>query len=418
VSTVVAAESLGYASARERVLAAALPLPAEEVPLAQARGRALRHPVVAPHDLPPFRNASMDGVALRASDTARASAASPLTLAVAGEIAAGSEVPAALAPGTCVWIMTGAMLPAGADAVVPIEELESTGPGESEGVRLAAAARHGQNVREAGADARAGERVLEVGRELSPHDLAVLAAVGVARPSVGRAPRVVALSTGDELLDVEAPLRPGAIRDSNLPMLISLLDESGARTVAADRLGDDPVAVAARIERALGEADVVITLGGVSAGRHDPVKLGIGRLPGIALWRVAMKPGRPQAFGAPGGRLFFGLPGNPASVACVFEALVRPALRKLQGFATLDRPRLTAKAARAIESRTGRTDFVRVILEARGGAWWASEAGSQVSGHVLPQSRAHALLVVPEASERLAAGEEAEALLLRWPDPA
>ena len=173
--------------------------------------------------------------------------------------------------------------------------------------------------------------------------------------------------------------------------------------------------MARRIERALSEADVVITIGGVSAGRHDPVKLGIAQVGGIALWRVAMKPGRPQAFGVVDGRLFFGIPGNPGSVACVFEALVRPALRRLQGFAELDRPRIEVRAAAAIESRPGRTDFARVTLERRGSEWWATEAGPQVSGHVLPQSRAHALLVVPEAVGRLAEGERAEALLLRWP---
>jgi molybdopterin molybdotransferase len=147
------------------------------------------------------------------------------------------------------------------------------------------------------------------------------------------------------------------------------------------------------------------------------VKVALAKVGGIALWRVAMKPGRPQAFGAPEGRLFFGLPGNPASVACVFEALVRPALRKLQGFSGLERPRLRVRAAESIESRRGRTDFVRVTLAMREGSWWAAEAGAQVSGHVAPQARAHALLVVPESAERLVAGEEAEALLLRWPSP-
>jgi molybdopterin molybdotransferase len=146
------------------------------------------------------------------------------------------------------------------------------------------------------------------------------------------------------------------------------------------------------------------------------VKLGIVRHDAIALWRVAMKPGRPQAFGAPGGRIFFGLPGNPASVACVFEALVRPALRKLQGFAALGRRTVLAKAERDIESRAGRTDFVRVTLASRDGSWWAAEAGAQVSGHVTPQSRAHALLVIPEETSRLAAGQTAMAWVLRWPD--
>jgi molybdopterin molybdotransferase len=311
--------------------------------------------------------------------------------------------------------MTGAMLPEGADGVVAIEEIEHEGAMSAQ-VRLKAPAAPGQNIRDAGADARAGDRVLSAGRELSPHDLAVLASLGVSEPVVGRRPRVAALSTGDELLEIDQPLRPGAIRDSNLVMLGALLEEAGAGLASAARVDDRPEVVERAIVSALSQVDVVITLGGISAGRHDPVKVALERIPGIARWRVAMKPGRPQAFGAPDGRLFFGLPGNPASVACVFEALVRPALRRLQGFANLERPRLVVRAAGTIESRAGRTDFVRVTLERRENEWRATEAGAQVSGHVLPQSRAHALLIVPEPRERIAAGESAEALLLRWPD--
>jgi molybdopterin molybdotransferase len=229
---------------------------------------------------------------------------------------------------------------------------------------------------------------------------------------------VAVIATGDELLSPSEPARPGALRDSNSPLLCALIEECGARVVSSERIGDDPGLVVAGIERALEAADVVITMGGVSAGAFDPVKLGAVRIPGIRLWRVAMKPGRPQAFGAPRGRLFFGLPGNPGSVACVFEALVRPALRRLQGFSDLDRPRLRVRSGRVVESRSGRTDFVRVVLAWRDGAWWAEEAGAQVSGHLTPQSRAHALLIVPEGTARLAPGDEADALLLRLPGTA
>jgi molybdopterin molybdotransferase len=413
-----ARETLSYPTARERVLAAVRPLPAEEVPLEKARGRALARDVVAAHALPPFRNASMDGIAVRSEDLSRASASAPIELPVAGEIAAGATPPRALRAGECWWIMTGAMLPEGADAVVPIEEVESVGGKQAEHARLRGPCVPGLNVRHAGADLEAGATALPGGRELSVHDIALLAALGVTRPHVGGQPLVAAFSTGDELLDVGAALRPGKIRDSNLPMLSLLLEECGARVVSVIRLPDDPVQVSAAIESALQKAHVVITLGGVSAGRHDPVKLGIEQVSGVALWQVAMKPGRPQAFGAPGGRLFFGMPGNPASVACVFEALVRPALRKLQGFASLDRPRLTVHAAHAIESRAGRTDFVRVTLEPRGESWWAHEAGSQVSGHLTPQARAHGLLMVGEERSRLETGDTAPVLILRWPDPA
>jgi len=265
-------------------------------------------------------------------------------------------------------------------------------------------------------DLAAGAQALEEGRELSAYDLALLVSLGESKIAVGPRIRVAVLSTGDELLEVDQPLRPGAIRDSNRPMLEALLEASGARVIAARRLPDDPARVAAETVKLLEVADAIISVGGVSAGDFDPVKLALDTIGEIALWRVAMKPGRPQAFGTPRGRLFFGLPGNPASVACAFEALVRPALRKLTGFAALDRPRLAVRAAGRMASRAGRTDFVRVTLAWREGAWWAAEAGDQVSGHLTPQSRAHALLVVSAEAAALEPGDGAEALLLRWPE--
>jgi molybdopterin molybdotransferase len=409
--------AISYVEARERVLAAALPLPPEQVPLAEAVGRPLRRPVVARHPLPPFRNSAMDGVAVRGADLAQATAAAPVMLRVTETVRAGRVAGRALGGGEAVRIMTGAMLPDGADAVIPVEEVEFVrGAAGVEQVGIGRAPMSGENIREAGLDLAAGAIALEAGRALSPHDLALLAALGEARPTVGRRPHVAVISTGDELLPPEAALTPGGIRDSNLPMLVALLDECGARVVSAKRVADDPDLVGKQVRAALAMADAVVTIGGVSAGDFDPVRLALAGLEGVELWRVAMRPGRPQAFGTPDGRLFFGLPGNPASVACVFEALVRPALRKLQGFAALDRPRVAVRTAVDIESSVHRTDFVRVALERREGEWWAAPAGEQVSGHLAPQSRAHALLVVPAAAARLAAGEAAEALLLRWPD--
>jgi molybdopterin molybdotransferase len=416
-STAARAEPLTYRQARERVLAAVRPLPPELIPTAEARGRALRRRVTAPHPLPPFRNSSMDGFAVRAADLERASASAPVTLPVVDVIAAGHTPARALLAGEAMRIMTGAMVPEGATAVVPVEDAEAIhSPEGSERVHFTRPPRANDNVREAGLDIAAGAIALEEGRELSAHDLALVISLGEAKIAAGPRARAAVLSTGDELLEAEEPLRPGAIRDSNRPMLGALLEECGARVVASRRLPDDPQKVAESVKKLLDVADVVITVGGVSAGDFDPVKLALPEIGEIALWRVAMKPGRPQAFGAPRGRLFFGLPGNPASVACVFEALVRPALRKLQGFAALDRPRLPVRAAARIESRAGRTDFVRVTLERRGDAWWALPAGDQVSGHLTPQSRAHALLVVPEEVKALDEGGAAEALLLRWPE--
>ena len=425
-STAAGRRTLGYPEARARVLAATRPLPAESVPLGEAIGRPLAERISAAHPLPPFRNSAMDGIALRSADVAGATPERPLTLVLGETLPAGRVAERALRPGEAARIMTGAMLPEGADAVIPVEDLvfvpapgSAPGPrGRSEPgrVRVANPVAPGENVREAGLDLAAGAIAIEAGRAVTPHDLALLAALGVSRPSVGRRPHVAILSTGDELVAPEAPLAPGAIRDSNLPMLEALVTECGGSVVVAKRLADDPDSVETALRSALAVADVVITIGGISAGDFDPVKRAIAALPGVELWRVAMRPGQPQAFGAPDGRLFFGLPGNPASVACVFEALVRPALRKLQGYASLDRPALEVRAARAIESREGRTDFVRVTLTHREGDWWAEPAGAQVSGHLAPQSRAHGLLVMPAAVDGLASGETARVLLLRWPE--
>jgi molybdopterin molybdotransferase len=415
-SPAIKAVHLTYAEARDRVRATLRPLGSEPVPLDQALGRALREPLVAPHALPPFDNTSMDGYAVRSEDTSSASARRSVALAVVEVLPAGHIASRGLRAGEAMRIMTGAAIPPGADSVVAFEDCERVGEGAAERLRLARPVTRRENVRDAGADLAAGATALEAGRELSPHDLALAAALGGGTLVVGRRPRVAIVSTGDELLAVDAPLRPGAIRDSNVPLLRALVAEAGGTVVLAAHAPDDPRAVAAALRDALERSDVTLTIGGVSAGDFDPVKQAIGELEGVELWRVAMKPGRPQAFGVPEGRLFFGLPGNPASVACVFEALVRPALRALAGYAAVGRPRLTVRAAERIESRAGRTDFVRVTLEWRGGSWIATPAGPQISGHLTPQSRAHALLVVPEEAERLETRDEAEAWVLRLPD--
>ncbi len=389
-SIVVARESLSYAEARARVLAAARPLPAERVPIENARGRALRETLRAPHGLPPFRNSSMDGFAVRAADVTGAT-----TLPIVDTIPAGRPPSRALRPGEAMRIMTGAMLPEGSDAVVPVEDTSLPGGDRVEFTKSIAA---GANIRDADVDLPAGEVALSEGRELSAADLGLLAALGVPQAMVGARPRVTILSTGDELLNVDQPLKPGAIRDSNSIQLRLLVEEAGGRIVHMARLADDARAVRSSILEHAARCDVLLTIGGVSMGEFDPVKQSLGELRGVAWWRVAMKPGQPQAFGRLGEALYFGLPGNPASVACVFEVLVRPALRALQGFSTLDRPQLTVRSRERIESRTGRTDFVRVVLESREGTWWAAPAGAQVSGHLTPQSRAHALMIVPESA--------------------
>ena len=404
-----------YAEARRCVLETLAPLPAITVPFDRCAGRALRADVIAPHPLPPFANSSMDGWAVRVADLADAAGA-PVTLPVVAVIAAGQVAPRALAPGEAMRIMTGAALPAGAEAVLPFEQGERGTDARGRETMLARhAPRAGENIRAAGRDVAAHVRFFASGHELSVYDSALLASLGVVHVAVGPAPRVAVFTTGDELLDPGDPLRPGALRDSNLSMLSQLVTGAGGELVDAARLADDAALVRQRIAEALGRADAVLTVGGVSAGDFDPVKEALVHLGPVELWRVEMRPGRPQAFGRPGGKLYFGLPGNPGSVACVFETLVRPALRRLQGFTELDRPRVPVRLARAVSSRAGRTDFLRCELAWREGALWATPAGEQVSGHLTPQSRAHALVIVPEPAAALGVGDTAEALLLRMP---
>jgi molybdopterin molybdotransferase len=416
-STGAAPEPLSFAEARRQVLDAAVALAAERVPVAAARARALRQDVLAPHDLPPFANSAMDGVAVRSADVAAASSAVPVVLRVTATAAAGHPAPVPVGRGEAIRIMTGGAIPVGADAVVPVEELRAvSGPDRDGWVGVVQPVAPGAHVRSPGLDLGAGARALEAGRELSAYDLAVLASLGVAQVEVGPRPRVTVLSTGDELLDADAPLAPGMIRDGNTPMLRALVEEAGGTVVATHRLGDRPPVVADAIRAALAASDVVLTIGGVSAGERDPVKHAIQAIPAVRLWRVAMRPGRPQAFGTPDGKVFHGLPGNPASVACVFDTLVRPMLRRLQGFARVDRPRVPVRAGAPIESRPGRTDFVRVVLERGPGSMIARPAGAQVSGHMMPQSLAHGLLEVPEERASIATGEPALVHLWRWPE--
>jgi molybdopterin molybdotransferase len=330
-------------------------------------------------------------------------------------IRAGAVADRALEPGRAMRIMTGAAVPDGADAVVPFENAQRRAGPEGERVRIVTPASAGANIRDAGRDVAAGDVALESGRRLSAHDLALAASLGVGRLAVGRRPRVAVLSTGDELLEVDEPLRPGAIRDSNRLMLSMLVEEAGGAVVRAERLGDDERRATTAIRSAIEEADAVLTIGGISAGDFDPVKVAFREIGGVALWRVAMKPGQPQAFGTPGKVFVYGLPGNPASVACVFEVMVGPALLRMQGAERIDRPLVEVRAAEPIASREGRRDFVRVTLERRGDAWWARPAGEQVSGHLSPQSRAHALAVVPEERASVETGDRLDALVLRWP---
>jgi molybdopterin molybdotransferase len=422
------------AEALARTLALVPELPAEPVALAQARGRVLRQEVCADRPQPAFDRAAMDGFALRAADATTL----PCTLPVAFEVRAGQWPELAPPVGALARIMTGAPVPSGADAVVPVErtrvlpagglgaeELRSrrsphgTGAGlrpalEPDGlVVIEARVEPGQHVAPRGSEVVAGDRLLSPGRRLDAAALAVLASVGVSRPLVGRRPRIALLVTGDEIVAIDAMPGPAQIRNSNGPAVAALAEEAGAEVIDLGTAPDDAAALERAIARGLAEADVVITSGGVSAGDYDLVEPVLLRL-GVALdiTRVAVKPGAPLVVGHRGACLVFGLPGNPVSAQVTFDLFVRPALLRMQGARELARPRLFARASAAFTNRSGRENHVpaRVRFDAAG--VHVRPLRSQGSGDLCAHARANAVVVLDPARTAVAAGETVPCWLL------
>jgi molybdopterin molybdotransferase len=410
---------LGFAEARAVILDRIAPLAPREMPLAEAFGCVLAADVTAAEDIPPFANSAMDGFALRSADLAGAGPDSPVALRLAGEVFAGAGELPTVGAGTCVRITTGAPLPPGADAVVPVEYTRTAsgdGPGQVGDEILFMLAVGGRGyVREAGEDVIAGAVVLRAGHVLEPAAVGMLASVGRAVVSVHPRPRVAIVSTGDELVDPGAPLGPGQIRNSNSFMLLGQVRAAGAEAFMLGRLRDDPAALRAGFAHAASEGDAVVTSGGVSVGEHDFTKQVLSELGDVTPRKVAMQPGMPQAFGFAAGVPLFGLPGNPVSAFVVFELLVRPALRKLAGYPAdrLDRPRITARLAEAVRSPVGRVSFLRVRLASGPAGVQAALTGAQGSGMLTSCVVADGLAVVPEDLGGLPAGAEVEVVVLR-----
>jgi molybdenum cofactor synthesis domain-containing protein len=412
------------AEAQRRVLDGVGPLPAVTVDLADATGLVLAGEVGSALTVPGWANSAMDGFAVRSADVAGASAAEPVTLPVLGEVPAGRAPDVGVAPGTTLRIMTGAMMPPGADAVVPVEDTDAAA-GASDvpaAVVVFAAARPGVNVRAAGSDVEAGVTLLGAGRALDPAAIALLAATGHASVTVHRPPRVAVISTGDELVAPGVPLGPAQIHDSNSLTLAAQAAEAGAEVrrlgIARDTLDD----LLELVREAVAWADVVVLSGGVSVGAHDHVKAAFSAVGTLDVWRVAIKPGRPFAFGratAEGRTVrLFGLPGNPVSVFVTFELFVRPVLRGLAGHPRVfDRPVRTVRLAEPIRGSSGRLTVARVVLapdpERRDGLV-ARSSGGQDSHMLFSLARANGILFVPP-DEDLPAGAEATAWELRAP---
>jgi molybdopterin molybdotransferase len=390
---------LTYSEALELVLGHAALLPVARLPLGEALGLAAAEDLLAREAVPPFTNSAMDGFALRAAETAAAQAGQPVRLPVAGVIPAGMEAVPTLEPGTALRIMTGAALPAGADTIVPVEDV-TCGDGW---VEVAAPLKAGANIRLAGEDIPGGGTVVLAGTALRPAEIGVLASIGCAEVPVRRRPRVAVLTTGDELVDAAAQPGPGQIRDANIHSLCAQIRAAGGEPQPMPRVPDTREAVEAALRRALAGADVVLTNGGVSVGDFDYIKAVLEDLGAeTVFWRVAQKPGGPLGLWRLQGRLVFGIPGNPVAAMLMFEEYVRPALRRMMGYRFLHRPwRTCALAASWRKSGPdGKLQFLRVVAE--GGQ--AALTGPQGSGLLSSMMKANALALIPAEAVALPAG--------------
>ncbi|HEX7112037.1 MAG TPA: gephyrin-like molybdotransferase Glp, partial [Mizugakiibacter sp.] len=369
------------------------------------RGRVLAESLRAPHAQPPFANSAMDGFALRGAELP---AEGERAFALTGEVFAGAPAVPTVETGACVRITTGAPLPPGADTVVIKENVRL----EGDRVWVPAGQRAGGNVRPAGEDFAAGDAVLAAGTVLRAPQIAVLAAFGFDAVAVRRAPRVALFSTGDELAPPGAPLGFGQIRDSNRPMLSALLREAGAEVVQGAHVRDERETLRERLAAAAGDADLIVTSGGVSAGEADHLPGLVRELGRIHFWKVRIKPGMPVLFGEIGGALVFGLPGNPVSCAATFLTLVRPLLDALRGRGNTPPP-LRARLAVAVRKPHARAECLRCALSADAeGVLWARPHGQQGSAMLRGLAEADALAVIPEQARELAAGSVVEVLPL------
>jgi len=409
--------------ARARILAAVAPMEAVTVPLLEAQDHVLAEDAISAVTVPPLANSSMDGFAVRAADTAGA----PVSLAVAGAVAAGYMFEGEVGPGQAVRIMTGAPLPPGADAVVRFEDTESSpllqgeGPGErsadADRIVIRVAVRPGHHVRPAGQDIRAGEMVAPRGTLLRPAHVGVLASVGQAEVRVIRRPRVGVLATGDELAPVGEPLQPGQIYNSNTYSMAAQVTAAGGVPVLLGIARDTRSDLTACFRRGLeAGVDLFITSGGVSMGDFDVVKDVLQAEGSMDFWRVNMKPGKPLAFGHLGAVPHLGLPGNPVSSMVAFQQFARPAILKMRGLTHLEPPTVEVILDDDVPALPDeRRQYVRVVAVRRRGELHARLTGSQDSGVLTSMAWANALVVVPEGQAGARAGERVLAQWIDWP---
>ena len=409
---------LSVEEARDTVFARIERLAAERVALLESLGCVLAADVVSDIDVAPFDNSAMDGYAVRAGDTAGASPESPVVLAVVDHIAAGVMPDVTVGPGQAARIMTGAPVPAGADAIVMVEHTEALEKAGSTGgtAAILRTATVGDHIRRAAEDVHVGETVLRAGEVVNPASVGLMAALGVARVDVFRRPNVAIVSTGDELVGIEDRPGPGKIRNSNSYSLAAQVLAAGGLPHILGVARDNEADTRALLGRA-SDFDLMVTTGGVSMGDFDVVKDVLESMGTLDFWKVAMRPGAPQTYGTIGGTPFFGLPGNPTSTMVGFELFVRPSIRKMRGFADLDRPRVTATLAEDIRKKADRRYFLRGVLSRTGSpegtlAYEARLSGRQSSAMLTAMHRANCLISLPEGLSQVSAGTLVECIRL------
>ncbi len=400
---------LSVDEARERVLSRIHPLAPLELPLQEAYGCVLAEDVVATRDIPDFPSSAMDGFAVRSSEVAEARPEQPVTLKIVGRALIGRRPEATVGGGEAVRIATGAPIPAGADAVVPIEDCIVQG----DTVDVLAASPSGKHIRPTGEDARQGAPLVKAGRRLMAPELGLLATAGFPHPLVHPRPRVVVLSTGDELIPPGQPLEYGQVHDSNAYTVFGALREAGAVPVMAGIIRDDVDQLKGTVLNHLVQADAFVSSGGVSVGDRDVVKAAFFRRGDLDFYKVAMQPGMPQGFGHIEGKPFFGLPGNPVSVFVSFEVFIRPALMRMQGRRELFRPEISARLTEDVSGPVAKTQFARVAVRRTAEGWTATPTGGRGSNLIGTVSRANGLAIIPPGVTTATAWTEVRVMLFR-----
>ena len=409
-------QDLTVADALERVLSAVSILGTESVDLLNALGRVLADDVIARDSLPPFDNSSMDGFALRSADIATASRNTPTTLRVIGDVAAGHWPDITLAPGTAARIMTGAPIPAGADAVIPVEDSDEVWTDDDrplpETVRIYRSVSAGDYIRPEGDDFSAGDVILTRGHVIRAQEISVLASLGVANVSVYRRAVVGILATGDELVAVEEELTPGKIRNSNGYAQAAQVSALGAIPLRLGVARDTEQDVRDKLQSGIDAGvDMFISSAGVSVGAFDVVKTVLDSDGDVNFWRVRMRPGKPLAFGRYANIPYVGLPGNPVSSMVSFETFARPAILKMMGHSALGRDLIDVELSESIDS-DGRESYIRAVVTHNSEGYSARTTGGQGSHMITSLVKANALVIVPEGVKFVASGETLKAYFL------